>query len=229
VLFFYLTLYTEGVFGLYVSLTLLGLAAIDPIGIGVLPILLVQKQPYMRASVFLSGSFVSLMAMGLVFAKGLGQLVLQFEQHNHWFVPTVEIIGGTALLTVAFIQVRAGKTTIQPTGRARKWLKLGNWHLFLLGFLLVAVQSIVDVVFLVAMVRIGQLSLSNIELVSAVTIYSVAALVFQIAVIGVFRFSPPRQKEKTLQRVHTLLLKYANQALILVSLALGCLLFALAA
>lgn len=224
-------MYTETMFGLYISLFFLGLAAIDPIGLGIMPILLVQKHPYKRAFVFLSGSFGALMIMGLLFAKGLGQIMLHFETRNHWFVPTVEIITGVVLMAIAivvYLQSRKGTSSVEPSARTQRWLQLNDVHLFVLGGLIVMVQSTVDVVFVVAMVRVGQFQLSNLMLVVAVATYSLAALFLQLMVIGVFRLTPPLQKDKWLYRVQILLAKYSHQGLIIVSLALSCLMFVLA-
>ncbi|HEX4774970.1 MAG TPA: GAP family protein [Candidatus Saccharimonadales bacterium] len=218
-------------FGLYVALALLGLAAIDPVGIGIMPLLLVQQRPYGRSFLFLGGSFVSLMVMGLLFAKGLGKVVLHFERHNSWFVPTVEVIGGSILLIIAatlYIQLRRGSLGVEPGGKMRRALDFGSARLFVAGALLVAVQSVVDVVFVVAMVRIGQYSLSNVALILAVVTYAIAALILQAAVIAAFCLTPAKQKTQTLELVHRLLEKYAHQALIIISFGLGCLLLVLA-
>ena len=61
---------------LFISLVLLGLSAIDPIGIAAMPILLVQNTPTNEVSYFLFGSFMSLMLMGMLFAKGFGHIVI---------------------------------------------------------------------------------------------------------------------------------------------------------
>lgn len=218
-------------FGLYISLFFLGLAAIDPIGIGIMPILLAQKHPYRRSFVFLGGSFVALITMGLLFAKGLGQLVLKFEERNHWFVPVIEVIAGSILVIIAaavYAQSRKGKSSVEPSVRTKKWLRLNDLHLFLLGALIVTVQSVIDVVFVVAMIRVGQFQLSKVALVTAVATYAITALVLQLVVIIIFRLAPAQQKDKWLQKVHSWLVKYSNQTLIAVSLMLSCVLFVLA-
>jgi Ca2+/Na+ antiporter len=223
--------HTRVMFGLYIALASLGLSAIDPIGIGIMPILLVQKRPYRRTFIFLSGSFVSLVIMGILFSKGLGNIVLRFEHQNNWFLPTIECLGGFILFVIAtflYIEFRKGKASVEPTGKLRQSLQFSNTRLFISGVLLVAVQSILDVVFVVAMVRIGQLHLSLPGLISAVVTYALAALVFQIVVVIAFRFAPAKRKAKTLDAVHRLLVKYANQALIVVSIVLGLILFILA-
>jgi hypothetical protein len=218
-------------YGLYISLAALGLSAIDPIGIGIMPILLIQKHPYKRVAIFLSGSFLSLIIMGLLFARGLGNVVLRFEHRHSWFVPSVEIIAAVILLIIAitvYVRSRSGKTAIEPSQKTRTWLQLGNWQLFLCGALLVALQSIIDVVFVIAMIRVGQFKLSSFGLVMAVATYAIAALVLQIAVIVVFRFAPQREKTKTLEYVQHLLIKYSNQALITISVVLSLILLLLA-
>ena len=218
--------------GLYVSLACLGLAAIDPVGIGIVCLLLAQERPYARTFIFLSGSFISLVVMGLVFALGLGAIVLRFEDRYPWIVSAGEAIAGLILLLIAiaiYVQLRRGKFSIDPPKRARVWLRLGYWHLFFLGVLLVAIQSVLDVVFVVAMIHIGQFRLSGLALIVAIVTYSFSALILQLAVVTAFRFAPLRQKTKTLQVAHGLLAAYSNQALAVVSFGLGCLLLILAA
>lgn len=218
-------------FGLYTSLAFLGLLAIDPIGIGIIPILLIQKHPYRRVTVFLGGSFITLMIMGLLLAKGLGGIVLRLEQRRSWFVPTVETVAGLILLAIAaavYSRLRAGKLSTEASSRTLRWLQLGSWQLFSLGALLVAIQSIVDLVFVIAMVRIGQLKLSDLVILGAIATYALAALILQLSIVIAFRFAPHQQKAKTLDTAHGLLVKYSNQALIIVSLILSLVLFTLA-
>jgi hypothetical protein len=218
--------------GVFVSLALLGLSAIDPIGIAAMPVLLLQAHPFRRSFIFLSGSFVSLMVMGLLFSRGFGAIVLKFENTNPWFVPSAEVIAGLVLLGIAGTMVwriKAGKLSVEPADSMLKRLQLVSWQLFIFGFLLVAVQSLVDVVFVIAMIRIGQLHLKIITLLAAVATYSVMALLWQGAVVAAYKLAPSKQRIKTLDRVHRLLTKYANQATIGVSFLLGCALLILAA
>lgn len=219
------------VFGLFISLALLGLSAIDPVGIATMPILLLQKNPFMRSFVFLGGSFVSLMVMGLLSARGFGAIVLSFDNSHTWFVPAVETVAGLVLLAIAgtvFWRLKTGKILVEPSDTMLKRLQLGSWQLFILGALLVAVQSIVDVVFVVAMVHIGQLHLPIIALTAAIATYASAALILQFAVVAAYKLTPPKQRAKTLDRVHNLLVKYATQALISASFLLGCALLVIA-
>jgi hypothetical protein len=218
-------------YSVYGSLALLGLAAIDPIGIGIMPILLVQKHPYKRVALFLGGSFCALMIMGLIFAKGFGEIVLRFEHHSSWFVPTVEVIAAVVLLSIAltlYIKLRTGKASVEPSAATRRWLQLGGWQLFIAGAGLVAVQSLIDLVFVIAMIRVGQLTLSNTGLVGAVATYAVTALALQALVVGAFVMTPWRQRTRTLEKVHTLLEQYAYQTVIIVSILLSGILLVLA-
>jgi hypothetical protein len=216
------------VIALFGSLALLGLAAIDPIGLAVMPLLLAQRRPFARSAAFLGGSLVSLMITGLLFAKGCGGLVLHFENSHTWLVPTVEITAGTILLGIAGIvlwQFRTGRLSTEPPARVKRQLRLNELHLFLLGAVLVAAQSIIDVVFVIAMIRIGQLSLSTFVLTAAVATYAVAALILQLAVVAAYALTSPRQRQWLLTRIYDLLSHYANQAVIGVSLVFGCGLF----
>lgn len=220
------------VFGLFLSLALLGLSAVDPIGIAAMPILLLQNDPFKRSFIFLGGSFVALMAMGLLFARGFGTVVLNFENSNTWFVPSVETIAGVVLLSIAATvlwRMKTGKLSVEPSETVVQRLRLGGWQLFIFGGLLVAVQSIIDVVFAIAMIRVGQLHLPAVTLVAAVVTYAGMALVLQFAVVAAYRLTPPKRRDKTLDRVNGLLAKYANQVLIGVSFLLGCALLVLAA
>jgi hypothetical protein len=122
------------------------------------------------------------------------------------------------------VQYRRGKDSVEPSERTRKWLNLTNFHLFVVGALLVAVQSVLDVVFAVAMVRVGQYRLNDLQLVAGVATYAAMALVIQIIVVVAYRLAPPVQRTKRLKLVNTLLAKYSSQTLIAVSLVLGILL-----
>jgi len=219
------------VIALLTSLAILGLAAIDPIGIAAMPILLVREKPLLRSFIFLGGSFVALIAMGLLFARGLGKIVLNFDNAHAWLVPSIEASAGLILLVIAgtfFWRMKRGKPEAEPSEAMVKRLQLGSWQLFVGGVFIVAVQSIVDIVFVIAMIRIGKLNLSTISLSIAVVTYAVAALVLQLAVIVAYKLTPPNHRKRTLARVHHLLANYASQALIGVSFLLGCVLLLIA-
>jgi hypothetical protein len=219
------------VFGLYISLAVLGLAAVDPVGIGAMPVLLAQQQPYKRVLLFLGGSFVSLVVMGLLFAKGLGAPVLRFQHDHAWLLPAIEVFAGVALwaiAVVAYARRRAGKGTSELSPRTRQWLQFRGAPLFALGALLVAIQSVVDVVFVVAMIRVGQYHVSAAELLGATADYALAALLLQIAVVFAFRWAPARRKARVLHAVRSFLVAHGDQALIVAGVLLGVVLFGLA-
>jgi hypothetical protein len=213
---------------LYISLALLGLTAIDPVGIGAMLILLVQKHPYKRSFVFLAGSFTSLMVMGLLFAKGLGRIVQTYEHNNSWFVPGIEVVAAVVLLIVAvtvYVRLKTNAVVVKPSHKVQKWLQMGNGQLFLFGAGLVAGQSVIDVVFIIAMVRTGQFSLSDVLLVGAVATYALAALLFQAIIILVFKLTPTRQRTRMVNAMQVSVAKYSSQALIIISLSLSFILF----
>jgi len=215
---------TKQVVVLFVSLVALGLAAIDPIGLAAMPVLLVQRRPFARSFAFLGGSFASLMVMGLLFARGFGLIVLHFEKAHAWLVPSIEVLAGAVLLGIAatvFWQLKTGRVSVEPPAKLRNRLNLSELHLFAFGAALVAVQSLLDVVFVIAMIRIGQIHLSVIALTAAVMTYAVTALILQFSVLAAFKLTPEKQKHQILAKVHNLLAHYANQAVIGVSLILG--------
>jgi hypothetical protein len=214
-----------------VALVLLGLVAIDPIGIAIMPILLLQRRPYQRSLVFLSGSFISLLVMGLLFAKGFGAIILHFTASFSRLVPSLEAAAGILLLIIAGVvywQSRAGRLQYQPSPYIVKHLRLNNWQLLAAGAGLVAVQSIADVVFVVAMIRIGKLNLHFLTLAAAVMTYAIAALVLQIAIVLSYKLTPTQRQTNTLNTVRHWLKAYSNQLLIAVSLILGLILLVIA-
>lgn len=211
-------------FGLFLSLFILGLAAVDPIGIAAMPVLLIQKNPYVRSAIFLLGSFIALIVMGLIFSRGLGTLMLRFEVTHTWLVPTVESLAGATLLVVALYlswRTRKGRDSGEPSEFMMRRLRLGNWKLFVLGALLVTFQSIVDVVFVVAMVRVESLHLSFTLLVVGVILYAVSALLLQIGIVVAYRLTPLRHRVSILRVIHRLVVRYAERIVIAVSLVLG--------
>lgn len=196
-----------------------------------MPILLVQNKPYERSFIFLSGSFASLVVMGLLFARGFAAIILRVETDNAWLIPSIEAVAGILLLVIAgvvFWRIKTSTLSIEPSNQLVKRLKLGNGQLFLVGALIVAVQSLVDVVFLLAMIRVGHLHEHTIILIAAILTYAFAALVLQLAVIVAYWLAPAGQKSKTLEKVHNLLERYANQLICYVSLSLGLILIGLA-
>ena len=216
--------HTYNMFSLFLSLALLGVAAVDPIGIAVMPLLLSQKNPLVRSFVFLFGSFVALIVMGLVFSKGLGTLILQLESTRAWLVPAIEIAAGIILLIIAFYlfwYARKKQYSAEPSQSIISKLHLGNWQLFIVGALIVTFQSIVDIVFVVAMVQVETLHLSTTLQIAGIATYAIAALMLQIAIVVAYVFTSPRRRTALFGTINKLTSRYTNRIVIAVSTLLG--------
>jgi hypothetical protein len=212
-------------FGLLLSLAGLGLVSIDPVGIAAMPVLLTQKRPLARSFIFLGGSFAALMAVGLLLALGFGVVVLRFENSHKWLVPGSETLAGLVLLSIGaglIWHVKTGRASTEPPQSIVKRLRLGNIQLFMLGAVIVTIQSVADVVFVIAMIRAGQLNLSVFGVTAVVGAYAIAALALQLSVVMAYRIARPEHRTRILSKVHSLLADYSNQALICISLVLGC-------
>ena len=177
----------------------LGLAAIDAIGIAFMPILLAQVNGLRRALVFLLGSFLALMTMGLVFTTGVGSTIADLNERHPWLEPGIEVGGGVFLVvagTFMLLRSRSG-TTHAPDNLVEK-LTLPLPLLFGFGVLLVAVQSIVDVVFAVAMVEVGARELPFLQNLILVLIYTLCALVLQTAVVVAYLLTPSERRGRVM-------------------------------
>lgn len=217
-------MHTYTMFSLFLSLTLLGLAAVDPVGIAAMPILLSQERPMVRSFIFLLGSFLALVTVGLVLTQGLGALILHFETTHRWLIPSIEAMAGIILLIVAIYALHRNRNKQLSDVSSEfimKRLRLGNWQLFLLGALLVTFQSIVDVVFVVAMIRIEVLHLEAIPLLAAIVTYAVAALLLQLIVVIMYRVAPIKQRTVVLHRIRDLITRHADRTIVVVSVVLG--------
>ena len=177
----------------------LGFAAIDAIGIAFMPILLAQAEGLRRASVFLLGSFVALVAMGLLFTTGIGPKVAAFNEENPWLEPTVEVAGGAFLLIAGIVMIVRSRTggTHVPDNLVEK-LTLPMPLLFGFGVVLVTIQSLVDVVFAVAMVEVGAKDPSFVVDVILVLTYTVCALALQAAVVVAYLLTPHARRERAM-------------------------------
>ncbi|HEU4966324.1 MAG TPA: GAP family protein [Candidatus Saccharimonadales bacterium] len=208
----------------------LGLAAVDPIGIALMPLLLMQKQPLQRSLAFLGGSLLALMVMGVAFAWGLGLFVLHAEQSHPWLVPYSQVAAGTVLLAVATGMVihrrRHSQAGMQPPQLLVDQLRLKVWHIATAGAALVVAQSIADVVFVVAMVHVGQQHWPLWLMASAVLVYSLAALVLQIAVVGVYYWLPAVQRGRAMEKLRRFVDAYAELAAICASSIIAIVLLA---
>jgi hypothetical protein len=206
------------------SLGLLGLLAVDPVGIAAMPVLLLQKQPFKRSLVFLLGSFVSLIVMGLAFVYGLGVAVLRFEAGLPWLVPVIEIAGSVVLFILAVIvawRQHSGRNVVGVSKSILRWLQLKNWQVFTLGAVIVGLQSMIDVVFVVAMIHVEQLHPATGYILTAVTIYAVGALLIQAAIVMAYIWTPAGKRTVIIDATNRLLARYAGNAVIVLSVLLG--------
>lgn len=211
-------------FTTYVALALLGLAAVDPLGLGLMPLLLTQPRPFRRCLVFLAGSLLALGAWGMLFARGGGQLLLRVERRDPWLLPAVEAIGGLALLAIAaylYRQVRTVGHLSAPGARLRQTLAAPLGQLFVAGAVLVSTQSLLDIVFVIAMIRVGQLRQPWLVQLSAVLTYALAALALQVVVIVAYALAPAVRKQAALAATRRLLARYGDPLTIAAALALG--------
>lgn len=207
---------------LLLSMIVLGLSAIDPIGIGLILLLLTRKNPYLRSSLFLAGSFCALLLIGFLFAQGLGVLILRTEDHHHWMAPSFQIIAGVMLIIFAVYstnQKKSGETV--STRGFNKYLEVNNLLLFIFGFTLVIAQSIIDVVFVVAMTHVARLHLSSPRLFIAILIYTLAALSLQIAIVVAYAGTPPKRRQQIIKKSNLLLEQYGQKVTIGIGLILG--------
>ena len=173
-------------FGLLISLFVLGVVSIDPIGIAIMPIILTQRNPIARSLAFLLGSFSSFMVIGYLFSKYIGRFILRFEHHHLQLTYQLEMVVGILLILFAiFITLKAKQKTLHtnpPKGIVNR-LQLRLIWIYLIGAGLVAFQSVVDIVFLMAMIRINQLHLTTISLSFAIAVYALASLLLQFLII----------------------------------------------
>lgn len=183
---------------LFAEVAGLGLAAIDAIGIAFMPILLAQRDGLRRALVFLLGSFVALVAMGMLFTTGIGSYVADLNEQHPWLEPGVEVVGGVVMIGLgAFMLLRAltgARGSHTPDNLVEK-LTLPLPLLFGFGAVLVTVQSLVDIVFAVAMVEVGAEGLSALEDLLLVLTYAVCALVLQTAVVVAYLLTPHHRRD----------------------------------
>lgn len=210
---------------------LLGLASVDPIGIAVIPIVLIQKDPLRRAAVFIAGSFSALVGMGLLFTKGLGVLIITFESSHPWVIQVIELVGGLVLLSISlalYLKIRSKKLHVDPPQSLKERLSLGKLQLFGTAVVLVAIQSVLDVVFVITMIRIGQLRLAFTRLLLVIFTYAASALCIQFAVIGAYILTPEKHRERILKKIHNLLEKHAYKLVTSISFSLGVVLLLLA-
>lgn len=187
--------------GLLAEVAGLGFAAIDAIGIAFMPILLAQRDGLRRALAFLLGSFVALMAMGMLFTTGVGSYVADLNERHPWLEPGLEVVGGVVMIGLGafmLIRTRTGAGGTHTPDNLVEKLTLPLPLLFGFGAVLVTVQSLVDIVFAVAMVEVAAKGLSVPEDLVLVLTYSVCALALQTAVVVAYVLTPHHRRDSVM-------------------------------
>lgn len=208
-----------------VSLALLGLAAVDPVGIAVMPMLLTQRNGIRRSLAFLLGSAIGITALGVVFAIGAGRVMLHLTDDYPWLEPSIEIVCGVLFAAFGLYLWRRGGD-MEVSAGLRKRLNLPGGTLFGFGAGLVVVQSLLDVVFIVAMVNIGAKNLPMFEVVIAVLVYAAAALVLQIAVVVAYALVAPQRRQLVAGAVTGWLDRNGERTAVIAAIGVGALLVA---
>ena len=222
--------------GLLTEMVALGLGAFDPVGLAAMPILLSQAQGVRRAWTFVIGSITAIMLLGIAFASGLGKPIVEFSKTYPWLNSAIELgaavilIGiGVWLLWHARKVARSGSGGSLASDSFTKRLELPLPLLFAFGFLLVTVQSLVDVVFLVAMVEMGTRELALLGTVAAVAVYTIAALALQMIVIVVYQLLSAERRDTALARFNAYLDSHGELVAGILTLVLGVVLAAISA
>jgi hypothetical protein len=183
------------VLSLLASIGFLGLAAVDPVGIAVMPMLLTQPNGIRRSVWFLAGSAIGILALGVTFAIGAGHVMLRLSEDYPWVEPSIEIVCGLVFAVFGLYLWKRGGDGAEVSDGLRRRLNLPGGALFGFGAGLVIVQSLLDVVFIVAMVNVGAENLPALEVVLAVIVYAAAALILQIAIVGAFVGAGPQRRD----------------------------------
>mgnify|MGYP006879914590 CR=1 FL=1 len=98
--------------------------------------------------------------------------------------------------------------------------------LFGFGVILVILQSLLDVVFIVAMVNVGAKNLPVFEVVVAVLVYATAALAVQIAIVAAYAWAGPERRARVADTVTAWLDRYGQLAAIVAAIGVGAVLVA---
>lgn len=212
-----------------VELAGLGLAAFDPIGVAIVILLLAQPRGASRAWAFLLGSIASLLLLGMLVATGLGRPIVRFREQFPWLDTAFEVTVGVVLVGVGVYLLRRARSEsggLQPEAVTKR-LSAPLPLLFVLGFVLVTVQNILDVVFLVAMVETGARLLSALATLVAVGVYTLAAVVVQVALVVAYQLLPDARRQAALDGFNAVLEKRGEQVAGWLALVLGSLLLLL--
>jgi hypothetical protein len=222
--------------GLLGEMVALGLGAFDPVGLAAMPILLSQARGVRRAWTFVIGSITAIMLLGIAFASGLGKPIVEFSKDYPWLNSAIELGAAVILIGIGvWLLLHARHVARSGTGQAlasasfTKRLELPMPLLFVFGFLLVTVQSLVDVVFLVAMVEMGTRQLALMGTVAAITVYTVAALALQMIVIVVYQLLSAERRDAALERFNAYLDSHGELVAGVLTLVLGVVLAAISA
>ena len=211
------------------SLGLLGLAAVDPVGIAVMPLLLTQTDGIRRSVWFLIGSALGITALGVVFVIGAGHVMLRVTKDYPWLEPAIEIVCGIALFgfgVYLWWQRRGGQQGPEVSQSMQRRLNLPIGSLFGFGVILVIVQSLLDVVFIVAMVNVGAKNLPVLEVLIAVLVYATAALAIQIAIVAAYTGAGPERRTRVTDAITAWLDRNGMLAATIAALGVGVLLVA---
>lgn len=213
--------------GLLEEMAALGIAAFDPVGLAAMPVLLAQPSGVRRAWTFVLGSVTALMLMGVGFATGLGGPLLRFSKRYPWLDSSIELAAAVVLIGIGvwlLLRARrasAGGQDSLASESFTKRLQLPLALLFGFGFLLVVVQSLVDVVFLVAMVEMGSRALGISEVLVAVAVYTAAALLLQVLVVVGYQLLPAGRRDGALDGFNSVLERRGELIAGVLSLLLG--------
>jgi hypothetical protein len=220
---------TRLVLSLVVSLGFLGLAAVDPVGIAVMPLLLTQPNGIRRSTWFLLGSVLGIITLGVVFVIGAGRIMLRLTTDYPWLEPGIEIVSGVLFAGFGFYlwwRRRHGDAGPEVSDSLRRRLNLSGGKLFGFGAGLVVVQSLLDVVFIVAMINVGARNLPALEVLIAVVVYAAAALTFQIAIVAAYAMAGPQRRTVVADAVTGWLDRHGTTTAIIAAIGVGAVLVA---
>ena len=108
----------------------------------------------------------------------------------------------------------------------RRRLNLSGGKLFGFGAGLVVVQSLLDVVFIVAMINVGARNLPALEVLIAVVVYAAAALTFQIAIVAAYAMAGPQRRTVVADAVTGWLDRHGTTTAIIAAIGVGAVLVA---
>ena len=186
------------------QLSALGIASIDAVGIAAMPLLLHEKHGATKAFAFLAGSFLTLFVLGVLFTTGLGHFFSRWTSTHPQIESIMQLLSGLGLLaTAGYIawRARSGSDSDPPSAVLRKRVMLGTRRTLMFGVGLTAVQSVIDFVFLIAMVNASSKGLALWQLAICVSGYAIGALIVQIAILAVYWIAPNERREAVVMAI----------------------------